>query len=100
MNFEIPLAPVYRDAVGTRMLAAFLAVAVGFFFALRFAFDAAGGRDSPGTRLVFVLALLVAFVVGQRVFVCAPLDDVGLRRFAKWTRRERLYIVQMVPLTA
>jgi len=100
MNFDSPLAPEYGDAVGTRMLAAFLAVGVGVFFMLRFAFDAAGVRGLPGTNMVFVLALLLAFVVVQRVFVAASLADVGLHRFAEWPRLERLYIGQMAPLAA
>ncbi|MEO8673864.1 MAG: type II CAAX endopeptidase family protein [Tahibacter sp.] len=98
MMFERPLAPRYGDAVGTRMLLAFLGVGVGVFFALRLAFEAVGLRGRPGTSLAFVLGLLLAFFVAQRVFVRAPLLDIGLRRFSEWTRLERLYAAQVIPL--
>jgi uncharacterized protein len=98
LRFETPLAPAYGDAAGMRMLVAFLVVAVGIFFALRVAFAAAGVRESAAANLGFVVALLAAFVVAQRVFVGVPMAAIGLRRFADWTRRERLYLLQVVPL--
>jgi membrane protease YdiL (CAAX protease family) len=79
---------------------AFVVVGVGIFYALRFAADAAGVRGLPVANLGFVLALLAAFVVAQRVFVGTAMTDVGLRRFADWTRLERLYFFQVVPLAA
>jgi membrane protease YdiL (CAAX protease family) len=100
LKFATPLAPVYGDAVGIRVLLAFVALGIGIFYALRFAADAAGVRGLPVANLGFVLALLAAFVVAQRVFVGTPMTDVGLRRFADWTRLERLYFFQVVPLAA
>jgi membrane protease YdiL (CAAX protease family) len=100
LKFATPLAPVYGDAVGIRVLLAFVVVGVGIFYALRFAADAAGVRGLPVANLGFVLALLAAFVVAQRVFVGTAMIDVGLRRFADWTRLERLYFFQVVPLAA
>ena len=100
LRFETPLAPTYGDAAGIRMLVAFLVVGVGLSFALRVLFDAAGVRGLPAANLVFVVALLAAFVVTQRAFVRVPMAGVGLRRFADWTRRERLYLLQVVPLAA
>ena len=35
LGFEAPLSPTYGNAVGIRMLVAFLVVGVGMFFALR-----------------------------------------------------------------
>lgn len=98
LRFEARLAPTYDDAVGIRMLVAFLVVAVGVFFALRYLAVAAGIRGFPAANLAFVVALLAAFVVAQRALVRAPMTTVGLRRFADWTRRERLYFFQVVPL--
>ena len=98
LRFETPLAPTYGDAAGIRVLVAFLVVGVGMLFALRFESDAAGVRGVPAANLGFVVALLAAFVVAQRVFVRLPMADVGLRRCAEWTRRERLYLLQVVPL--
>lgn len=100
LRFETPLAPTYGDAVGIRMLVAFLVVGVGMFFALRFVFDAAGVRGLPSAKLGFVVVLLAAFVVAQRAFVGMPMSGVGLRRLADWTRRERLYFLQVVPLAS
>jgi membrane protease YdiL (CAAX protease family) len=100
LRFVTPLAPAYGDAVGIRVLLAFVAVAIGLFYALRLAADAAGLGGQPAANLGFVLALLAAFVVAQRVFVSAPMADVGLRRWADWTRLERLYFFQVVPLAA
>ena len=96
--FEAPLAPTYGNAVGIRMLVAFLVVAVGMFFALRFVAGAAGLRGLPAANLGFVVALLAAFVVAQRAFVRMPMAAAGLRRFADWKRRERLYFFEVVPL--
>jgi membrane protease YdiL (CAAX protease family) len=98
LRFEMPLAPTYGNAVGTRMLVAFLVVGVGMFVALRFAFDAMGARGLPAANLGFVVVLLAAFVVAQRVLVGLPMSEVGLRRYADWTHRERLYVLQVVPL--
>ena len=98
LRFEARLAPRYANAIGIRILVAFLVVGVGVFFALRFGADAAGVRGSPTANLGFVVALLAAFVVAQRALVGAPMTAVGLRRFADWTRRERLYFLQVVPL--
>ena len=96
--FETPLAPSYGNAAGIRMLVAFLVVAVGMFFALRFVAGAAGLRGLPAANLGFVVALLAAFVVAQRAFVRMPMAAVGLRRFADWKRRERLIYFEVVPL--
>lgn len=99
-RFEAPLAPTYGEAVGIRVLVAFLVVGVGLLFALRFVSDAAGVRGLPAANLGFVVALLAAFFVTQRAFVGMPMAGVGLRRFADWTRRERLFFLQVVPLAA
>jgi membrane protease YdiL (CAAX protease family) len=98
LRFEAPLAPKHADAVGIRMLVAFLVVGVGLFLALRFLAAAAGIRGSPAANLGFVVALLAAFVATQLLFVRAPLTAVGLRQLADWTRRERLFLLQVVPL--
>jgi len=100
LRFEMPLNPTYGNATGIRVLVAFLVVGVGLFFAMRFMSDALGVRGLPVANLGFVVALLAAFVVTQRAFVGVPMSDVGLRRFADWTRRERLYLLQVVPLAA
>ncbi len=98
--FETPLAPSYGNAAGIRMLVAFLVVGVVMFLALRFVAAAVGVRGSPAANLGFVVALLAAFVVAQRAFVGLPMAAVGLRRFADWTLRERLYLLEVVPLAA
>ena len=98
--FEAPLAPSYGNAAGIRMLVAFLVVGVVMFLALRFVTAAAGVRGSPAANLGFVVALLAAFVLAQRAFVRLPMAAVGLRRFAHWTLRERLYLLEVVPLAA
>jgi membrane protease YdiL (CAAX protease family) len=98
--FEKPLAPSYGNAAGMRMLVAFLVVGVVMFIALRYMAAAAGVRGSPVANLSFVAALLAAFVVAQRTFVGLPMAAVGLRRFAAWTLRERLYLLEVVPLAA
>jgi membrane protease YdiL (CAAX protease family) len=100
LRFETPLTPTYGNAAGVRMLVAFLVVGVGMFFAMRFVSEAAHARGLPAANLGFVVALLGGFVVAQRLFVAVPMSDVGLRRFADWTRRERLYFLQVVPLAA
>ena len=96
--FETRLAPKYSDAVGARMLVAFVAVAVGLFFALRFVFNMIGLRGAPAASLGFVVLLIAAFVAVQQMYLELPLTGVGLRRFADWSRRERLYMWQVAPL--
>lgn len=100
LRFEKPLAPTYGNAAGIRVLVAFLVVGVGMLLALRSASAAAGMRGSPAANLGIVLALFAVFVVMQRTFVGLPMTDVGLRRFADWTRRERLFFFQVAPLAA
>lgn len=82
------------------MLAAFLVVAVGAFYALRVAFEATGIRGHPGANLAFVLGLLAVFVPAQVALVRTPFADLGLRRLARWSRLERLYALQVIPPAA
>src|SRR5256885_14950749 len=98
--FETPLAPTYGNAVGIRMLVAFLVVAVGLFLALRFLAGAAGLRGAPVANLGFVVALLAAFVVVQRAFVRVPMASMGVRRFAGWKVGGRLDLFVVVSLAA
>jgi membrane protease YdiL (CAAX protease family) len=98
MRFERPLAPAYGNEVGSRILWGFIAVAAGVFYALRWALGAQGIRGLPGANLAFVVALLFAFLLAQRLWIRAPLAEIGLRPFGAWTRRERLYLFQVVPL--
>ena len=42
LRFERPLAPKYADAIGLRILVAFLLVAIGVFFALHLVMDVTG----------------------------------------------------------
>jgi uncharacterized protein len=100
LMFERPLSPTYGNEAGMRILVAFLAVAIGLFFALRFAAESVGVRGLPAANLGFVVALLAAFIVAQWTFVRLPMAAVGLRRFPDWTRRERLYFLQVAPLAA
>ena len=85
--------PRYDAAAGMRMFIAFLAVALALFYALRLVLD-----GSPLARSIFVLALCVAFVVVHRWFVRLPFTAIGLRDWRDWSRRERLYLLQVVPL--
>lgn len=96
LRFETPLAPTYGDAAGIRMLVAFFVIGVGMLFVLRLVTGAADVRGVPVANLGFVVALLAAFVVTQRTFVRLAVAGVGLRRFADWTRRERLFFLQAV----
>src|ERR1700682_6035864 len=92
LMFETPLAPSYGNAAGIRMLVAFLVVGVVMFLALRFVAAAAGVQGSAGADPGFAVALLAAFVGAQRPLVGLPMATVGLRRFADWTLRQRLYL--------
>jgi membrane protease YdiL (CAAX protease family) len=82
------------------MLVAFVVVGIGMLLALRSASAAPALRGLPAANLGIVVVLFAAFLVVQRAFVRLPMTDVGLRRFADWTRRERLYFLQVVPLAA
>ena len=98
MLFGSPLEPTYGDAVGRRILLAFAGVGLGLFLLLRWVLDATEWRGSPPGRSLFVAALLGAFLVCQKVWIRAPFANIGLRRFADWTRLEWLYLAQVVPL--
>ncbi|MEO8383702.1 MAG: type II CAAX endopeptidase family protein [Betaproteobacteria bacterium] len=100
LMFDSPLRPVYDDKTGIRILLAFLGVGLGLFFALRLLSDAVGVRSLPVANLAFVAVLMAAFIVTQRVYVGAPMAAVGLRRFSAWSRRERLYFFQVIPIAA
>jgi len=97
MKFSRPLSPAYGSTIGRRMLVAFIAVGVFLFYSLRIAFGVIGVRGLPVSNLFFVIALLAAFLVAQKTFVRAPTSDIGLRSYADWTRRERIYFLQTVP---
>jgi membrane protease YdiL (CAAX protease family) len=98
LQFARPLAPAYGAAIGLRVLVAFLVVAVGAFYTLRMVLDASAMSGQPEARFAFVVTLMVAFVAMQRAFVHAPMTAVGLRPLGDWTRPERLYFFQVVPL--
>jgi len=100
LMFPAPLAPAYPPAAGARMLLAFVAVALGLVLALRYGFAAVGFAGTPVARLAFIGALLICFVVVQRGYVRLPFADTGLRGWGDWSRRERLYLFQVVPLAA
>lgn len=100
LRFDKPLAPAYGDDAGLRMAVAFLVVGIAMPFAPRFAFEAMGVRGWRAANLAFVVAWLAAFVLAHRGLARVPWAAVGLRRFADWTRRERLYFFQVVPLAA
>jgi len=100
LKFETPLAPTYGDAAGIRILVAFLVIGVGMLIAMRLVFDSADVRGLPAANFSFVVALLAAFVVTQRTFVRVAVAAVGLRRFADWTLRERLFFLQAVPIAS
>ena len=100
LQFKSPLAPTHGQAVGNRILVSFLVVGIGAFFVLRFVLDGLGVSGLPVANLIVVVALLAVFVVAQRTFVDSPMASVGLRRFVDWTRRERMYFFQVVPLAS
>ena len=100
LKFDRPLAPTYPGAAGLRVLVAFLVVAIGLPFALRFVFDFIGVRGTAAAAFAFIVAWLAAFVLAHWSFVRVPMAEFGLRRFADWTLRERLYFFQVIPLAA
>lgn len=97
LRFERPLAPTYGSGTGVRVLVAFLVVAVGVYYGLRIALVAASVIGTPAASLGFVVLLTLAFFAMQRWYVRAPMADIGLRPLAAWKRRERLYLLQVVP---
>ena len=88
----------YPAATGRRMLVAFAAVGFGCFYGLRQGLGAAGLRGLPLANLMFVLALLAAFMAVHRTYVRASWADIGLLPWSRWSRRERLYAMQVIPL--
>jgi uncharacterized protein len=100
MRFEKPLSPTYDDGAGLRVLVAFAFVGIALPFLLRSAFDVTGVRGSPGAGLAFVVTWLAAFFLVHWSFVRLPMAAVGMRPLSGWTRRERLYLVQVVPVAA
>lgn len=100
LQFERPAVPAADAAVERRLLLAFALVALGLFLALRAALGQLGWRGEPAANLGFVALLLLAFLVVQQHGVGRPLVELGLRPWARWTRRERLYAWQVIPLAA
>ena len=101
LRFERPLAPTFENAIGIHVLIAFVAVAVGVFYGLRFALIViVPVIGAPSARLGFVVLLTFAFLATQRWLVRLPMADIGLRPLAAWTRRERLYLAQVVPMAS
>jgi membrane protease YdiL (CAAX protease family) len=98
LQFERPLAPSHDAAVGRRILIAFVVVAFGVFYGLRLALARFGLAGTPIGGSTFVALLLAAFLVAQQLLVREPVRDIGLRHPSAWTRRERLYAVQVMLL--
>jgi membrane protease YdiL (CAAX protease family) len=98
--FERPLRPQHGGAAGVRILLAFVLVAGVVFHALRLGLDEAGFAGSPPGRVAFVAALIVAFVAVHRFLVRLPFAAIGLREWPAWSRRERLYFLQVAPIAA
>lgn len=90
--------PAAAGAPERRVLTAFVGVAVVLFLLLRAALELASWRGQPAANLGFVATLLCLFVLVQRVWVGRPLAELGLRPWASWRRRERLYAWQVLPL--
>jgi len=100
MKFTAPLSPAYGNAFGNRILLAFVIVGIGIFLCLRFALQLTELSGIPEANFCFVISLLAAFLITQNNFIKLPTSDIGLRTLAKWTRRERLYLFQVLPLAA
>jgi membrane protease YdiL (CAAX protease family) len=98
LRFAVPLSPRHDGAAGTRVLVAFAGVAFGLFIALRALIDAIGLRGWPPATTGFVLALSLAFFALHRYYVRIGFAEIGLRGWPAWTRRERLYLLQVVPM--
>src|SRR5262245_56893473 len=82
-----PLHPVAR----TRLVALVVAVALLPQPGLRF-MSRAVGRGKPWIDLAIILVLIAAVVVGVRRWVRLDLGAIGLRAWAAWTARERIYL--------
>ena len=99
LRFEHPLAPAYGNDPGLRIVAAFLAVGIAMPFALRLAFDAAGGRGPSRASLSSSRGFAHSFSRTGGSSAC-PLPRWACAPFGDWTRRERLYFFQVIPLAA
>lgn len=98
LKFSAPISPAYSNAVGNRVLLAFFLVGIGLFLCMRFALQATSLSGLPATNFGFVVFLIIAFSVTQYLFINLPVTNFGLRAFSNWTRRERLYLFQVLPL--
>jgi membrane protease YdiL (CAAX protease family) len=90
----------YGNRPGWRLLGAFVLVAIVLDLALRAAFAHAGLLSEPLAFSGFVAILIVAFVAMHRWLVRIPFSCVGLQRFVDWSREEKLYLYQVVPLAS
>ncbi len=100
LQFGPVATPMPDAATARRLLWAFVGVAGVLFAGLRGVLDLLGLQGQPGAATAFVVLLMVAFVGVQRGWVGAPAAAIGLRPWHQWSRRERLYALQVVPLAA
>jgi|SRR5262245_11544021 len=99
LRFDRVERPPLDPAAGTRLFALFVVVGLILQPGLRF-MSRAVGRGKPWIALAIILVLIAAVVVGVRRWVRLDLGAIGLRAWAAWTARERIYLLTVAPLAA
>jgi membrane protease YdiL (CAAX protease family) len=97
--FDRPKAPAWSSVQGYQLLAIFLALE----FVVRPLLKGGAGRLKIATHpdwllleMVLVTVLAVGLVVG---FAKVPLSQLGLYRWLRWSGTEKLYFLQIIPIT-
>lgn len=99
LAFERPLQNLPSGGA-SQFLMAFLVTAGPLLWASRQLLEPSPESNSPGVRLVVVLALTVASLVVTRLCIGSRWHHLGLRLPVQWTRREVLYAAQVVPIAS
>jgi CAAX protease family protein len=100
LRFERPERGSYDAATGSRLLMAFVLVGLVLQPGLRSLSRAAGVPPAYWVGPVIVVTLFVAMIVVMTKFVRSGWGTIGLYRWEKWTLRERIYVLTVMPLAA
>ncbi len=98
LQFDAPLRAAHGRRDGVRMLLAFAGVAGVLPWGWAMLAPALGWRGVAGATFGYVAVLLATFAVLHRAAIGLPFAAIGLRPWRDWTRGERLYLVQVLPL--
>lgn len=96
--FDPPATPTYAPAVGIKLLLIFLFLEVIFRPLLRVGARGLNVHEQPWWFLAQVSLLILVGFVFVITWARMPLAQLGLYSWRRWSKTEKLYFLQVIPL--